>query len=71
MYSKKDSRILERVKKHRKAISKGSTTKTERMYQRGSKNSSISSITVAQETLERSEEFEVQRARFLLLMDKI
>jgi len=63
--------MLEQVKKHRKVISKGSMTKTERMYQRGSKNSGISSITIAQEMLERSEEFEVQRARFLLLLNKI
>jgi len=28
--------MLERVQKHRKAIGKGSTTKTERIYEKGS-----------------------------------
>ena len=62
--------MLEWVEKHRKAIDEGSTTKTERMHKRCCENCSIAGMTIAQETFERSEEFQGERAGILSVMDK-
>jgi hypothetical protein len=65
-----DGGLLEGVEEHGKAICKGGTTKTEGVHKGRGKNCSVACVTIAQETLEGSEEFKGQRTRFLLLMDK-
>jgi hypothetical protein len=54
---KKDGRVLEGAKKHGKAVCEGATTETKRVHKRSCEDGGVASVTVAQEALERSEEF--------------
>jgi hypothetical protein len=68
--SEVEFRMLERIEKHGKAIDESTATKTKRMHKGGCQNGSVSCMTIAEETLEGSEEFQVQRVYFLFGMDE-
>jgi hypothetical protein len=66
--SEVDFRMLERVEKHGKAIDESTAAETERTHKGGCQDCCVSSVTIAEETLEGSEEFQVQRVYFLSCM---
>ena len=62
--------MLERIEEGWITVLKSSATETERIHERGCENSGVSCVTIAQETFERGEEFEGQRARNFFVTDE-